>query len=394
MKHNIIKTGILFITILTLIMAVLTIWILKDNREMNYRERIVDLNEIQELTTLAIKKGDSNTKEKLDKRIQLLQNELRNESVQRNSHKILIYIAIVYSVCLIFIFIIFIYIYYVVIRPFKRLEKYANEVASGNLDLPLQYERQNLFGAFTWAFDHMRKEVKKARACEKEAIENNKTVIATISHDIKTPIASIRAYSEGLLANMDTSAERRERYLSVIMNKCDEVSKLSNDLFLHSLSNLDKLVMNLEVCDAKKVITPILEQIIGENDNIVILNEVMDVKVRLDIRRFEQVLENVIGNSKKYASESRIEISFNLNNHQLECHIRDYGKGISEEDIPFLFEKFYRGKNIENKPGAGLGLYIVKYIMEQMDGSVDLNNYNSNGVEITLEIPMYESSLS
>ena len=81
----------------------------------------------------------------------------------------------------------------------------------------------------------MRKEITKARSCEREAIENNKTVIATLSHDIKTPIASIRAYAEGLEANLDSTYEKRMKYLSILMRKCDEVSKLTNDLFLHSL---------------------------------------------------------------------------------------------------------------------------------------------------------------
>ena len=87
----------------------------------------------------------------------------------------------------------------------------------------------------------MRKEIITARKNEAEAVRENKTIIATLSHDIKTPLASIRAYAEGLEANLEADYEQRERYLGVIMRKCDEVSRLVNDLVLHSLSELERL---------------------------------------------------------------------------------------------------------------------------------------------------------
>ena len=141
------------------------------------------------------------------------------------------------------------------------MKQFAGEVAKGNFDVPLEYERSNYFGDFTWAFDSMRKEITKARLNEKEAIENNKTVIATLSHDIKTPISSIRAYAEGLEANLDTTPEKRAKYLKILIRKCDEVTKLTNDLFLHALSDLDKLKINTEqfkICSfMKKAISEI-----------------------------------------------------------------------------------------------------------------------------------------
>jgi signal transduction histidine kinase len=291
-----------------------------------------------------------------------------------------------YLLCAAFILLIFLYLYFTVIRPFEKLNHFAYEVARGNLDSPLYYERKNLFGAFTWAFDNMRREVKKARACEKEAIENNKTVIATISHDIKTPIASIRAYAEGLAANMDSNAERRNRYISVIIKKCDEVSGLTNDLFLHSLSDLDKLKMNPVWCQTGDLIPDILGSIQEESTNIRVMGDLPSAEIFVDPRRLNQVFENLINNSAKYSLDNNIDLFFHLDNTVLTIHIRDYGKGMDEEDLPFAFDKFYRGKNASGKPGSGLGLYIVKYIMEQMNGNVDLKNHPS-GLEIILKLP-------
>ncbi len=133
---------------------------------------------------------------------------------------IVIYVFLIMSgISILFLFVVFGYIYKAILCPFEKMKKFAEKVAQGNFDIPLNYERSNYFGEFTWAFDSMRREITKARACEKEAIDNNKTVIATLSHDIKTPIASIRAYAEGLEANLDTSIEKRYQYLAVLIKK-------------------------------------------------------------------------------------------------------------------------------------------------------------------------------
>ena len=90
----------------------------------------------------------------------------------------------------------FFYIHHVVIRPFWKLKKFAERVADGNLDIPLEMDRKNLFGAFTESFDIMRSELKKARIAEARANAGKKELVAKLSHDIKTPVASIKAASE------------------------------------------------------------------------------------------------------------------------------------------------------------------------------------------------------
>lgn len=287
--------------------------------------------------------------------------------------------------CCLFLLLLFLYVYFKMVRPFSVLEGFAGEIAKGNLDISLPYERTNYFGEFTWAFDHMRKEIVRARACEKEAIENNKTVIATLSHDIKTPIASIRAYAEGLEANMDSGTERRQRYISVIMKKCDEVTKLTNDMFLHSLADLEKLRLDVETIDVRQTLTEFVKEMNGDIEDIHIMGEIPAVFVEGDRKRLIQVFGNIIGNSRKYGKTGKsskagtIEVSVRqqtLGEKGREAIISflDYGGGILDEDMPFVFEKFYRGKNTGTDEGAGLGLYIVKYIMEQVGGRVEAAN--------------------
>ena len=379
------KTACIAAVFLVILASITGLYFVKiQDREENhsYREQILELNEIEKLTEID---GKSPAKEQISNMQETLR-QMEGEGQKEEEQKMVLRI---FGICALFIACVCIYLYIVMLRPFEELEKYATEIAKGNLEVELPYHRTNLFGAFTWAFDHMRREIIKARACEKEAIENNKTVIATLSHDIKTPIASIRAYAEGLEANMDRSPERRNRYLSVIMKKCDEVTKLTNDLFLHSLSDLEKLQITSEEIALKPFLKEVLEgmgqqeKITSETEKIQMIGEISQINIWADRKRLGQVLENLITNARKYAPGTPIRLWIEQEENQCQIHVKDGGKGIPPEDVPFVFEKFYRGKNIENQPGAGLGLYIVSYIMEQMDGKVELKN-GSDGLEVIL----------
>ena len=142
----------------------------------------VELNEIENL----IEQGEN---EEAAERAAELRREIRRQEDAPAEHTI----PLMCGLCLLFIAGTSAYLWVSVVRPFHKLSDFAERVAAGDLDLPLKYERTNYFGKFTWAFDSMRKEIQRARSCEREAIENNKTVIASLSHDIKTPVATVRA---------------------------------------------------------------------------------------------------------------------------------------------------------------------------------------------------------
>ena len=339
-------------------------------------EQIVALNEISRLAQA----GETETaRNKIDE----LEKSIRDSdiTVQSNNQTLLIG-----AVSLAFLLAVSLYIYFAVLRPFKKLKWFADQIARGNFDVPLKYERSNYFGKFTWAFDSMRSEIVKARQCEKEAVDNNKTVIATLSHDIKTPIASIRAYAEGLQANMDSTPEKREKYISVIMRKCDEVSKLTNDLFLHSISDLDKMKVNSETFDLCDFAESVVNEIAGEHGDIRFEKPDFKALVSADKNRLTQIIENLINNSRKYA-KTNIDIKLTRENGYVSIHFTDYGKGIPDSDMPFIFDKFYRGKNAGSEQGSGLGLYIVKYLAEKMGGSVILHNH-TNSFEAVVSLPI------
>jgi len=234
----------------------------------------------------------------------------------------------------------------------------------------------------------MRREISSARACEKEAIENNKTVIASLSHDIKTPVASIRAYAEALEAGMDSNPKKRAKYVSVIMKKCDELATLTNDMLMHSISDLNKLKMNPSEFELCAFIKETVSEISYRNDIKLDLPPYF-IDVKADINRFVQVFENLISNVSKYA-KTKIEISALKKEDKVEIKFRDFGNGIPEEEIPFIFEKFYRGNRAGNENGAGLGLYIVKYIVNQSGGEIFAENL-ADGFQIKIVLPCLNS---
>lgn len=352
----------------------------KKSKEMTAAEgdRLVLLNEITQLTT------DEEGNNPAEKELESLKTLLRRESAEEQA-KLFERTGFLYALCT-FLFLAagLIYVYCKILRPFHKLERYAEEIAKGNFDIPLDYERANFFGAFTWAFDHMRKEILTARKNEAEAVRENKTIIATLSHDIKTPLASIRAYAEGLEAGLEADYEQRERYLSVIIRKCDEVSRLVNDLVLHSLAELERLEIKEQKVQIRKLLEETLRDL--EYPDVLLIKPVPDAVLAADEKRLAQALLNLLENARKYA-KSRVEIRAVRTEEKYEIHVRDYGPGILPEDMPFVVRKFYRGKNVGEEPGSGLGLYIVSYIMERMKGGLDLNNHG-DGLEAVLWLPL------
>ena len=342
---------------------------IKDNK---VEDSLVLLNEIVKLT----EEGNSAEGQILVLRQQILGNGAESKKIFVSQ------ISLAYGGFM-FLYALFVllYIYGKVLKPFHKLEHYANEVAKGNLDITLKYERTNFFGAFTWAFDHMREEIFRARKNEEQAVAENKTVIAALSHDIKTPIASIRAYAEGLEAGLDADYESRERYLKVIMKKCDEVTALTNDLVLHSLSELEKLEIRCHNIMIGKVLEEIFRDL--EYCNMDMHRPFAQAQVWADEKRLAQAIENLLNNASKYAPEALVEVWTLLQEDRYEIHIRDYGSGVLPEDMPFLCEKFYRGKNAGEKSGSGLGLYIVQYIMKRMEGGLCLTNH-TDGLEVVV----------
>lgn len=267
------------------------------------------------------------------------------------------------------------------VRPFHKLEGFARRVAGGNLDIPLEMDRHNLFGAFTESFDLMRSELKKSRLAEAQANADKKELVAKLSHDIKTPVASIKAASEVGLALTD-SERLRDNYTQII-RKADQINTLITNLFTATLEELQQLSVTPADMESGE-----LAQLLENADYLhrSVLPPIPPCLLYADRLRLQQVLDNIYANSYKYANTD-LDLAIIRENHRLVIAVEDFGGGVSEEELPLLKEKFRRGSNAGALEGAGLGLYISDYFMREMGGELIVEN-GAGGLRVSVVIPL------
>lgn len=293
-------------------------------------------------------------------------------------------LLLIFTLCVIIVAAAFCSLYLVfidrcILYPFRKLQGFARHVAEGNLDMPLDMDKNNFFGAFTESFDLMREELNKARENERLANQSKKELVASLSHDIKTPVASIKAVTE--VMHVKTSDENQRRQLDIINSKADQINTLITNMFSATLEELQEL---------KVIVTEQSSQVLYDLIRAADYNckanigGIAECIILADGLRLSQVVDNIISNSYKYAGTS-IYVSSVIKGKYLEIGFKDYGRGVSEEELPLIFNKFYRAKNSKEKGGTGLGLYISKYMMEKMEGDIYCEN-SVDGFTVLLKL--------
>ncbi len=296
-----------------------------------------------------------------------------------------------------------------IIAPFEEMKHFAGRVAEGRLDEPLLMDRDNMFGAFTESFDIMREELAESRAREMALQKKEKELIASLSHDLKTPITGIKLIAELLKAKIENNdaidnneselenngselennarkfREDFENKLDNIYKKADQIDVLVSDLFTSTLDDLGEFTINLSDEESS-----VLSDIVKRNDdrNLALESEVPSVLINIDKKRMNQVVGNIIINSYKYAGTG-ISVNYRIIDKYLEMDIRDYGEGVSEKETELITNKFYRGENAaaSNCEGSGLGLYIARILMEKQGGELRCEN-KAPGFSVVLLIPL------
>ena len=328
------------------------------------------------------------------------------------------YMVIFWAVLLVLGYTLILIVYRFEIKPVSEMENFASEIAKGNLDVPLPIHKNNMFGNFTESFDIMREELKASKERELEAEKAKREMVAELSHDLKTPVATIRATCEVLdliyrkdiekLENElkakadnfnDTDKEEAEQRLSglksnlekigYIYNKSDMINELVGSVFRATLDDMQEI--KIEPKENESVTIESYFEGLKEYGNIIMDNHIPECLVYMDKLRMEQVIDNIVGNSYKYAGTD-IHVSFDETEMVLpgngnkasfiKITIRDAGPGVSEDDLPLLTEKFHRGSNAADKQGYGLGLYLANHYMEKQGGGMEY--YNDNGFVVEL----------
>ncbi|MDR2566003.1 MAG: HAMP domain-containing histidine kinase [Bifidobacteriaceae bacterium] len=268
------------------------------------------------------------------------------------------------------------------LRPFREMRAFARQVAAGDLDAPLRMDKANAFGAFTEAFDLMRGELSDARERERAQDRARKELVASLGHDMKTPVASIKAVAELMAAQ--TSDEQAAKRLAVIGAKADQIDALASNLLDGALQDLEVLPVNPREIGSREV-----AEMLTEADHLGWLDgaALPDCLVKADPLRLAQTLGNIVANSYKYGAPpirpaARIEAGW------LVLTLADGGPGADPEELSLLTRKFYRGRAGAGKTGAGLGLYLADHLMTRMGGHLTCENAEGSGFAVTLRLAL------
>ena len=244
--------------------------------------------------------------------------------------------------------------------PVKRMNDFAGQIARGNLDIPVDCSAS--FGAFSESFDIMREELLYARKGEQEADKRRREVIASISHDIKNPVASIQAIAE--YRSLTTGSDELRREFETITQKTNQINGMIHNLHTSMLDDLERLEVR-----PKELGSSAIGEALRQADFRKRIKdfEIPECLVMADQVRFMQVADNIISNSYKYA-DTQIEVCSWFEDECLCISIKDFGKGVKKEEEIFLTQKYFRGQNAKEKEGSGMGMYIAEYLVKGMGG--------------------------
>lgn len=260
-----------------------------------------------------------------------------------------------------------------VLKPFQDMSNLSYELAKGNLSVPIKEEKSKLFGRFLWGMDMLREKLEDNKEKELEFQKNKKTLILSLSHDIKTPLSAIDLYTKALSGNLYDTQEKKEEALRGISQNVKEIQKYVNEIVEASREDF----LNLEVIEGEYYLSEVLHVAEGYyRDKLSVIHtqfvveQVEDCLLRGDKNRLVEVLQNVMENAIKYGDGKWIRM---YGSDEEDCkliHIENSGCLLKEEELPNLFDSFYRGSNSHGIKGNGLGLYICKSLMRKMDGEV------------------------
>ena len=285
----------------------------------------------------------------------------------------LIYMNAGLGIALISVSFVLIYIGRKILRPFHKMSDYSVQLARGNLSAPVKEDKNKFFGKFLWGINMLRDDLESKKERELELQKDKKTLILSLSHDIKTPLSAIKLYSRALDEDIyETDAERKEAVAGIAHN-AEEIEKYVSDIVAASKEDF----LNLEVEMKEFYLSEIMDRIrtlysekFRSLHTEFVIGEYTNVLLSCDPVRLEEVLQNLLENAIKYGSGRYVRIGFSDEEDCRLITVRNSGCSVKEEELPHLFESFYRGSNSENVKGSGLGLFIARSLMRMMNGDI------------------------
>ena len=271
------------------------------------------------------------------------------------------------------------WIYRSIAAPLVKLRRATQNIKDGNLDFTLEVDGADEFSELCRDFEEMRRRLKDSAEEKLVLDKENKELISNISHDLKTPITAVKGYVEGIMDGVADTPEKMERYVRIIYNKTNEMDHLINELTFYSKIDTNRIPYVFSKLNVEDYFADCAEEVGLELETrgiqLYYANYVdKDVLVIADGEQIRRVIYNIVSNAIKYMDKEKgvIQIRVKDVGDFIQVEIEDNGKGIAAKDLPNIFDRFYRTDVSRNssKGGSGIGLSIVRKIMEDHGGKV------------------------
>lgn len=284
-------------------------------------------------------------------------------------------------------------------KPIKKLQVAAQNIKEGNLDFTIEAEGDDEIGELCKDFEEMRQRLKESTEEKMRAEQESKTLISNIAHDLKTPITAVKGYAEGILDGVADTPEKKEKYLKTIYNKASEMDTLINELTLYSKIDTNRIPYNFAKINVSDYFDDCIEELgldlEAKNVGLAYFNYTDEETVIIaDPEQLRRVINNIVGNSCKYFDKQKGLINVRIKDvgDFIQVEIEDNGRGIAPRDLPYIFDRFYRTDASRNSAtgGSGIGLSIVKKIIEDHGGKIWATSKESIGTVMYFVIRKYQ----
>ena len=280
----------------------------------------------------------------------------------------------------IFICIILLYVRCKILTPFSRMSELPGELAKGNITAPIKAEKNKYFGDYIWGMNLLREKLAKDRQQDLESKKNNKSLILSLSHDIKTPLGIIELNSKALERGLyDNDKEKKDRIAGVINEKCGEIKSYVDQIIKASKDDVLELNVNNREFYLSEVMGSIKSVYLDKLELLQTkfsIGDYTDCMLKGDPDRAVEVIQNLLENAIKYGDGKEVSIEFSREENSQLISVRNTGCTLKDTELPHIFDSFWRGSNTGANAGSGLGLYICRQLMTRMNGDIfaELNN--------------------
>lgn len=275
-------------------------------------------------------------------------------------------------------------------RPLLEMQKATRKIAVGDLETRLSIKSGDEMGSLAEAINDLAKDLQRYRDTRQEFFAN-------ISHELRTPITYIEGYAKVVKEKLYTSEEEKDQYLDIIQEEAVRLNRLVNDLFELAKMEEGKISLSLEWIDLSEIVRNTVRKMEWRvKEKGLSMQAVYDDEIPLilgDGLRMEQILLNLLDNAIRYTDQGNITVSIHHNPNNVHLKIKDTGMGIAEEEIPFLFERFYRVEKSRSRKfgGTGLGLSITKKLVDLHGGDIQVSSELGVGTSFDICFPSPES---